>query len=122
MSHFEQPIEIRVRQQDTRAAIGDTPCQNPGISCTGSYTCAELAPSVLTVDESLGMCAVKNGSTISVEGVQYSSGSLEPDQVPQATAAALNCDSEAVLLVDRSGAVYTHADEAVFQPLNAVEH
>ena len=90
------PVEIRIRQQDDLV--------NRRISCTGSLFCAEIAaPDLLTVDKELGMCAVRDGVKVVINGIRYSTGSLPADQIPHALEAATECDSEAVVLIDMHG-------------------
>lgn len=118
MSSVEQFVEIRVRHQ-SNPRDNNPERRTAAISCTGSFSCVEFyAPDLLTADKALGMCAVKNGSIVEIDGIHYSSGPLSPDHVPQAVKAAFNCDSEAVLIVDRDGVVHgPNNDEAILELL-----
>lgn len=104
----EQLVEIRIRQQDNP--------EGGRISCTGSFYCALIAaPDLLTVDGDLGMCAVRDGDSITADGILFSTGPLSVDQVPNAVTALAGCDSEAVVIVDNQGALHDAQNPAAIQ-------
>lgn len=86
-------VELRVQRQDTPDSI----------SCTGSGFCAEVLPDLLELDEAKNMCAVRGGTCLKAGGVEYSVGPVVADDVPRIINAIVQCDSEALYLVDIDG-------------------